>query len=54
MSYCEWLQNKACENWELSLVLEKLRKRMVTAYTNVVETAKNYNLDVRSVAFVFV
>jgi glutamate dehydrogenase (NAD(P)+) len=53
VSYCEWLQNKAGENWELSLVKEKLRKRMVTAYTNVVETAKNYNLDMRSAVFVF-
>jgi glutamate dehydrogenase/leucine dehydrogenase len=26
---------------------------MVTAYMNVVETAKNYNLDMRSAAFVF-
>jgi len=52
VSYFEWLQNKAGENWELSLVKEKLRKKMVTAYTNVVETAKNYNLDMRSAAFV--
>jgi glutamate dehydrogenase (NAD(P)+) len=53
VSYFEWLQNKACENWELSMVKEKLRKKMVTAYMNIVETAKNYNLDMRSTAFVF-
>jgi glutamate dehydrogenase/leucine dehydrogenase len=53
VSYFEWLQNKAGENWELSFVKEKLRKKMVTAYTNVVETAKNYNLDMRRAAFVF-
>jgi glutamate dehydrogenase (NAD(P)+) len=52
VSYFEWLQNKAGENWELSMVKEKLRKKMVTAYTNVVETAKNYNLDLRSASFV--
>jgi len=53
VSYFEWLQNKAGENWELSMVKEKLQKKMVTAYMNVVETAKNYNLDMRSAAFVF-
>ena len=52
VSYIEWLQNKAGENWELSIVKEKLRKKMVTAYGNVAETAKNYNLDMRSAAFV--
>jgi len=53
VSYFEWLQNKAGESWELSQVKEKLQKKMATAYNNIVETAKNYNLDMRSAAFVF-
>ncbi len=53
VSYFEWLQNKAGENWELIQVKEKLQKRMATAYRNVVETAKNFNLDMRAAAFVF-
>jgi len=53
VSYFEWLQNKAGESWELSHVKEKLQKKMVTAYRNVAETAKNYDLDLRSAAFVF-
>jgi glutamate dehydrogenase (NAD(P)+) len=53
VSYFEWLQNKAGENWELSQVKEKLQKRMTTAYKNVAETAKNYDLDMRTAAFVF-
>jgi len=53
VSYFEWLQNKAGESWELSQVKEKLQKKMATAYGNIVETAKNYNLDMRSAAFVF-
>jgi len=53
VSYFEWLQNKAGESWELSQVKEKLRKKMVTAYTNIAETAKNYGLDMRKAAFVF-
>jgi len=53
VSYFEWLQNKAGESWELTQVKEKLQKKMATAYNNIVETAKNYNLDMRSAAFVF-
>lgn len=53
VSYFEWLQNKAGESWELSQVKEKLQKRMATAYNDIVETAKNCNLDMRSAAFVF-
>ncbi len=52
VSYFEWLQNKAGESWELSLVKEKLQRKMASAYQNVVEAAKNYNLDMRSAAFV--
>jgi glutamate dehydrogenase (NAD(P)+) len=52
VSYFEWLQNKAGESWELSEVKEKLRKKMTTSYRNVVETAENYNLDMRLAAFV--
>jgi glutamate dehydrogenase (NAD(P)+) len=53
VSYFEWLQNRAGENWELSMVKEKLRKKMSNAYTNVVDTAAEYNLDLRKAAFVF-
>lgn len=52
VSYFEWLQNKAGENWEIAQVKEKLRKKMTSAYENVVETAKNHKLDMRSSAFV--
>jgi len=53
VSYFEWLQNKAGESWELSQVKEKLQKKMATAYNNIVENSHNYNLDMRSAAFVF-
>ena len=53
VSYFEWLQNKAGESWELSLVKEKLRKKMIAAYGNIVDTAKTYGLDMRKAAFVF-
>lgn len=53
VSYSEWLQNKAGESWELSQVEGKLQKKMVTAYTDIAKTAKNYDLDMRKAAFVF-
>lgn len=53
VSYFEWLQNKAGESWELSQVKEKLQRKMATAYGNIVETSKNYNINMRSAAFVF-
>jgi len=53
VSYFEWLQNKAGESWELNHVKEKLRNKMALAYSNIVETAKTHNLDMRSAAFVF-
>jgi glutamate dehydrogenase (NAD(P)+) len=53
VSYFELLQNKAGENWELSQVKEKLQKKMTSAYMNIVKTAKIYNLNMRSAAFVF-
>ena len=52
VSYFEWLQNKAGESWELIHVKEKLQNKMVTAYRNVAETARNYDLDLRSAAFI--
>jgi glutamate dehydrogenase (NAD(P)+) len=53
VSYFEWLQNKAGENWELGQVKEKLQKKMSAAYNDIVKTAKLHNLDMRSAAFVF-
>jgi len=52
VSYFEWLQNKVGESWEISEVKEKLRRKMSGAYENVVETAKDHDLDMRSAAFV--
>lgn len=53
VSYFEWLQNKAGESWELTQVKEKLQRKMATAYGNIVETAKNHDLDMRRAAFVY-
>ena len=53
VSYFEWLQNKAGESWDLNFIKEKLRKKMVAAYGNIVNTAEEHNLDMRKAAFVF-
>lgn len=53
VSYFEWLQNKAGESWDLEIVKEKLRKKMVLAYGNIVGVAEKYHLDMRKAAFIF-
>jgi glutamate dehydrogenase (NAD(P)+) len=53
VSYFEWLQNKAGESWDLNFIKEKLRKKMVAAYGNIVDTAGKYRLDMRKAAFVY-
>lgn len=53
VSYFEWLQNKAGESWDLLMVKEKLKNKMIEAYQNIVNTSDKYNLDLRKAAFVF-
>lgn len=52
VSYFEWLQNKRSEFWELEEVDYKLRKRIVSAYTQVRDTARKYGVDWRVAAYV--
>jgi glutamate dehydrogenase (NAD(P)+) len=53
VSYFEWLQNKAGENWDLKVVNDKLRKNIIKAYGNVAEIADKFGIDARRAAFVF-
>ncbi len=52
VSYFEWLQNKRSESWELQEVDCKLYKRIVAAYGRVRETARQYDVDWRTAAYV--
>lgn len=52
VSYFEWLQNKRSEFWDLEEVDRKLRKKIVSAYERVRETAKNYKTDWRTAAYI--
>ena len=52
VSYFEWLQNKRSEFWELEEVDDKLRKKMVKAFKRVSNTAKEFDIDFRTAAYV--
>lgn len=52
VSYFEWLQNKRSEFWDLEEVDCKLRKKMVSAYKKVSETARRYHTDLRTAAYI--
>ncbi len=52
VSYFEWLQNKRSEYWELDEVDCKLRKKIVLAYKKVRDTAREYNTDWRTAAYI--
>jgi glutamate dehydrogenase (NAD(P)+) len=52
VSYFEWLQNKLSEFWDLEEADSKLYKKMVSAYEQVRYTAKAYNADWRTAAYI--
>lgn len=52
VSYFEWLQNKRSESWDLEEVDSKLYKKMVSAYVRVRDTAKEFNTDWRTAAYI--
>lgn len=52
VSYFEWLQNKRSESWDLDEVDIKLHKKIVEAYRRVRDTAKKFNCDWRTAAYI--
>jgi glutamate dehydrogenase (NAD(P)+) len=52
VSYFEWLQNKRSEFWDLGEVDGKLHKKIVNAYVRVRDTAKKYDTDWRTAAYI--
>jgi len=52
VSYFEWLQNKRSEFWELDEVDQKLHRKLVNAYQRVRDTAKQFNTDWRTAAYI--
>jgi glutamate dehydrogenase (NAD(P)+) len=47
VSYFEWLQNKRNEFWDIQEVDSKLRKKIISAYIDVRDTAKMHKTDLR-------
>lgn len=52
VSYFEWLQNKRSEYWDLEEVDHKLRKKILSAYRSVRETAAEFKTDWRTAAYI--
>lgn len=52
VSYCEWLQNRTGESWDLETVDAKLKKVMLDAYERVKATAKLYKTDLRTASYI--
>ncbi len=51
VSYFEWVQNKNYEHWDLELVDERLKKKILRAYDGVVKEAKARRCDWRTAAY---
>ena len=52
VSYFEWVQNRTGLYWNKEEVLEKLKERMVTSFTDVVEVMKKEGVDMRTAAYI--
>jgi glutamate dehydrogenase (NAD(P)+) len=51
-SYFEWLQNRNRQLWSLETVLVELESYMKRAFEKVIETANDYNTDLRTAAYI--
>jgi len=51
VSYYEWVQNVQGERWTQEVVEEKLQKKMVKAYQEIHELAKEKSISMRSAAY---
>jgi glutamate dehydrogenase (NAD(P)+) len=52
VSYFEWLQNKRSEFWDLEEVDSKLHRKIVNAYEQVRDTARKFQTDWRTAAYI--
>ncbi|MGI6364498.1 MAG: Glu/Leu/Phe/Val family dehydrogenase [Bacillota bacterium] len=51
VSYFEWVQNLQNYYWTKEEVMERLERKMVTAFENVYNISQEYSVDMRSAAF---
>ncbi len=52
VSYYEWLQNKRSEFWDIEDIDAKLHRRMIRAYNRMRDTAREYDVDWRTAAYI--
>lgn len=52
VSYYEWVQNIQRENWDYDVVIQKLTKKMITAYEKVKHVAEKEKCDWRTAAYI--
>ena len=51
-SYYEWLQNKRSETWKIEEVMERIHDKIAVAFTSVMSTAKEFDTDWRTSAYI--
>lgn len=51
VSYCEWLQNKSGHYWDLDMVHNELRSRMIKAFYEIESLRKKYKTTMRTAAY---
>jgi glutamate dehydrogenase (NAD(P)+) len=52
VSYFEWLQNRRSESWDIDEVDIKLHKKIIGAYERVRDTARKFDTDWRTAAYI--
>lgn len=52
VSYFEWVQNRMGYYWSVDMVNERLERMMISAFENVYNTAKEYNVSLRLAAYI--
>ncbi|MCC6660678.1 MAG: Glu/Leu/Phe/Val dehydrogenase [Phycisphaerales bacterium] len=52
VSYFEWIQNKACESWDVERVDKELNRHMVMAARRTILARQKYECDTRTAAYI--
>jgi len=52
VSYFEWVRGKSGDHWESDIIQEKLKRKMVIAYNEIMKMATTYNTDMRLASYV--
>jgi glutamate dehydrogenase len=52
VSYFEWVRGKSGDHWDSDIIQEKLKKKMVTAYNEIMKVVETYKIDMRLASYV--